>query len=91
MNVILRAIDNEKTKMKQFPVSFADTENFVVIYEFLPEHESFLTNLVKGITSCSKEGVIIYCTPSSMFSDIEDIKKVITKDTVVSLVSAKTT
>jgi hypothetical protein len=90
MNVILKAIDQEKTKMRQFPVTFADGENFIVIYEFLPEHEIFLSNLVKGILSTAREGVQIFCTPCSMFSEIEDIKKVSIKDDNISLVAAKT-
>ncbi len=90
MNVILRAIDQEKTKMKQFPVSFADTENFVIVYEFLPEHEVFLTNLVKGILSTSREGAQIFCTSGSLFDEITDIKKVSIKDDNISLVAVKT-
>jgi hypothetical protein len=89
MNVILKAIDKDKTKMRQFPVTFADNENFVIIYEVNTEHEVFLDNLVKGILSTSREGVQIYCTSNSLFDEIEDIRKVNVKENVVELLVAK--
>lgn len=91
MHIIVKAIDSTKNKIRQFPVTFADTENYVIIYDFLEEHESFLNNLVKNILSTTKEGVQIFCTPGCLFDEIGHIRKVIIKDDVVSLILPKPT
>ena len=79
-------MNTEKNAIRQFSVSFATQENFAVIYEFLPEHESFLPALVDGIKYMSTQEVTIFCTKSEMFSAVEDPQKVVIKEEKVVLV-----
>ncbi len=88
MNLILKAINNDKSKIRQFPVSFSGN-SFAIIYEYQPEFEEFLPNLISGIRSMSSDDIPIYCAASQMYSEIENIRKVTLKDDKVVFIEPK--
>lgn len=79
MNLILKAIDTQKSKIRQFPVSFSG-KSFAVIYDYQNDHESFLPDLISGIRYMSSEDITIYCVSSQMYSEVEGVRKVTLKD-----------
>lgn len=89
MNLILKAINKEKSKIRQFPVSFSKEPLFAVIYEILPEHDSFLPALVDGIKAISGDAVEIYCTDSDLFTEIENVKKLKCNEETIEVMEPK--
>lgn len=83
MNLILKAIDTKKSKIRQFPVTLSG-KSFAVIYEYQSDYETFLPDLIEGIRYMTSEDVTIYCASSQMYSEIEGVRKVtLTDDKVV--------
>lgn len=81
MNLIMRALDQDKQRIKEFPVSFYENK-MAIIYEFSPEHSIFLENLVNGINEIANEKALIICTPSQIFTSIEKFQKVKYEDKI---------
>jgi hypothetical protein len=89
MNLILKAINKEKSTIRQFPVSFSKEPRFAVIYDILPEHDSYLPALVDGIKSMSGDTVEIFCTESDLFSEIQNVKKLKWTEETVEVIEPK--
>jgi len=88
MNLILQAFSAETKLIREFHVSFY--ENKAVIFEYDKEHESYLSNLVKGIIRMSNSETEVFCVSSEMFAEMENIKKIkILEDYKIELIEPK--
>ncbi len=91
MNLILKAINKEKSKIRQFPVAFDNDNTFAIIYEYIAEYDSFLPALVDGIKSLSKDNIEIYCTETEMFTEITNVKKLKCNEETIEVMEPKNT
>lgn len=83
MNLVLKSINREKNKIREFHVSIFKDPTFSIIYEYLSEYETFLPGLIEGIKSFTTEDMPIYCVGSSLYSELNDIKKLkVTEDKI---------
>lgn len=89
MNLILKALNKEKTIIRQFQVSISKEHNFAVIHDYLPEYETFLPVLSDGIKSLSTNDVSIYCIDSESYSNATNIKKLKVSEEKVEVIESK--
>jgi hypothetical protein len=75
MNLYLRALDKDKKRIKQFPVTLLGNKA-AIIYE-CEGYEPFILNLIKGIKGMSSEDIEIFIVTSPMFSEFESLKKLV--------------
>lgn len=89
MNLVLKALNKEKNKVREFEVSFSKTYNFAIIYDYAAESESFLPVLVDGIKGMSTDDVSIYCSEGQIYEELVNIKKVIITEEKLELIEPK--